>query len=129
MIKQLVILFLACYILLGSLIFPLGDFALTSDLPEMYHSYCEITAENPDPIDFIGDYIWSGKDLFGHNKKDAPTNSSLQFQHHAMASLYCSAINFISYSKIRIYLAKPLIRKFNIEVSDYQTETLRPPIV
>ena len=110
------------------MILPLGDFSLMPDLPDMYHSYCKVTAEKPDIIDFIGDYIWGGKDLLGHNKHDAPSAGSLNFQHQASPSLYFYPITNIIYTNPQICITKPFIRPFLFEISDYQSETLRPPI-
>lgn len=128
MIKYLTTLFLGCYFLAGSMILPLGDFSLMPDLPSMYQSYCKVTTETPDIIDFIGDYIWSGKDLLGHNKHDAPAAGSLNFQHQASPSLYFSPIVFIICSKPKVCCAKPIVRSFLFQLTDYKSETLRPPI-
>ena len=110
------------------MILPLGDFSLMPDLPGMYQSYCEVTTETPDIIDFIGDYIWSGKDLLGHNKHDAPSAGSLNFQHQASSSLFFYPISQLVYTKQQVCIAQPFVRSFPFEISDYQSETLRPPI-
>ncbi len=128
MIKYFTTLFLGCYFLAGSMVLPLGDFSLMPDLPDMYHSYCKVTTETPDIIDFIGDYIWSGKDLLGHNKHDAPAAGSLNFQHQACPSLYFSPITYHIYTKPQVCITKPFTRSFLFQISGYQGENLRPPI-
>ena len=128
MIKYLTTLFLGCYFLAGSMILPLGDFSLMPDLPSMYQSYCEVTTETPDIIDFIGDYIWGGKDLLGHNKHDAPAAGSLNFQHQASPSLFFYPIAHLIYTKPKVCIIKPFTRSFLFQISDFQSETLRPPI-
>ena len=110
------------------MILPLGDFSLLPDMADMYHSYCKVTAENPDIIDFIGDYIWGGKDLLGHNKHDAPSVGSLSFQHQASPSLYFSSIAYPVHTNPQVCIAKPYASSFIFQVSDYQSEILRPPI-
>ncbi len=130
MLKSLITSFLACYFLLGSTILPLGDFSLMADLPSMYRSYSEITAEKPDIIDFIGDYVMGGKELFGHNKHDAPLkpDGSTQFQHQATSFLYFTFISYQVHSKPQELLSKPIITAFMFFPSDYQCKTFRPPI-
>ena len=50
----------------------------------MYHAYENLaTPDETGIIDFIGDYVFAGKALLGHNKNDKPENSgsAVQFQH------------------------------------------------
>ena len=110
------------------MILPLGDFSLMPDLPEMYQSYCRITAEKPDIIDFIGDYIWGGKDLLGHNKHDASTSGSLQFQHQASQSLFCAHFFTQLPNKPELLITTYNLHTIAVRVSDFHVETLRPPI-
>jgi hypothetical protein len=89
MVKKMVALGLACIILTGSVVFPLGDFSLNRDLPEMYRNYAKITTpEELGVIDFIGDYLLHGKDIFGHNQHDRSQNgtNNVQFQHQPAPS-------------------------------------------
>ncbi|HEX8020740.1 hypothetical protein [Mucilaginibacter sp.] len=65
---------------------PLGDFSLLRDIPKMYQNYTKVTsAEEAGVIDFIGDYLMHGKDLFGHNGHDKTPvkGDEIQFQHSA----------------------------------------------
>lgn len=65
---------------------PLGDFSLLRDIPRMYGNYTRITSdEERGIIDFIGDYLLHGKDIFGHNDHDkaAAKGGEVQFQHQA----------------------------------------------
>ena len=129
MIRYITTLFLGFYFLAGSMILPLGDFSLMSDLPDMYHSYCKITAEKPDIIDFIGDYIWGGKDLLGHNKHDATSSSSLQFQHQASHSLYFNHYFTLLPHKLDVLITKYNLSSIAFQILDFHCETLRPPII
>lgn len=131
MIKSTIALFLAFYFLVGSTILPLGDFSLMSDLPGMYKSYSKVTAEKPDIIDFLGDYVMGGKYIFGHNKHDAPLKSdgSTQFQHQATSFLYYSVSKYQLQVKPSIILDKPAIVSVLILTSDFQSESLRPPTI
>jgi hypothetical protein len=124
-------MFLALYLLAGSMVLPLGDFSLINDLPDMYHSYSEVAAETPDAIDFIGDYILSGKDLFGHNKHDAPpkTNGSLQFQHQAISILYYNANSYDIENIALVFTMEPTIKESMFIIANYQNKSFRPPIV
>ena len=130
MIKSTIALFLAFYFLVGSTVLPLGDFSLISDLPGMYKSYCEVTAEKPDFIDFVGDYVMGGKYIFGHNKHDAPAKSdgSTQFQHQATSFLYYTVSKYQVQVKPVIILVKPALPSLLLFTTDYQSESLRPPI-
>ena len=86
MVKRMITLWMACFFLAGSIFLPLGDFSLLRDIPAMYGNYSKIAS--PDELgvlDFIGDYMLQGKDLFGHNvhdKAQTPSNN-VQFQHQA----------------------------------------------
>jgi hypothetical protein len=131
MIKSTIALFLAFYLLVGSIVLPLGDFSLMGDLPGMYKSYCKVTAEQPGIIDFIGDYVMGGKYIFGHNKQDAPlkTDGSTQFQHQATSFLLYTVSKYQLQLKPNILLSKPNIASVLLFTSDYQSESLRPPTV
>ena len=129
MIKSTIALFMAFYFLVGSTVLSLGDFSLMGDLPGMYQSYCKVTAEQPDFIDFMGDYVMGGKYIFGHNKHDAPSKSdgSAQFQHQATSFLFYAASKYQLQLKPTIITTKPAIPNFLLFITDYQSETLRPP--
>ncbi|MBW4889711.1 hypothetical protein KXQ82_08285 [Mucilaginibacter sp. HMF5004] len=121
---------LTCLFLAGSTLLPLGDFSLAADLPGMYQTYTKVVKEDPDVIDFIGDYLLHGKELFGHNKHDASPHdeSGLQFQHQA------TSLTIVFFSLHAIALHLPVIFKIfplqreNIHTSDYQNELFRPPL-
>ena len=71
MVKKTITVLMARFILTGGVVLPLGDFSLTRDLPEMYRSYSKITTpEELGVLDFIGDYLLHGKEMFGHNGHD-----------------------------------------------------------
>ncbi|MGI4729698.1 MAG: hypothetical protein ACRYGB_14075 [Janthinobacterium lividum] len=127
--KSVVAILLACFFLAGSTLLPLGDFSLMRDIPSMYRSYCQVRAGKPDPVDFIGDYLLGGKDLLGHNSRDAPakSDSSLQFQHQAVFSLIV-----LFYSKLPAYLFsealdKPIMNHLLRLTTDYNNPVFRPP--
>jgi len=123
--------FLACLFLAGSTLLPLGDFSLMRDLPGMYQSYTKVVKEEPDVLDFIGDYLLHGKEIFGHNKHDAtPQNESgLQFQHQANSlTVVVSQLGFEPHHLPISRKAYPQQRD-SICTSDYQNELFRPPLV
>lgn len=128
--KKIVTMFLAFFLLLGGMILPLGDFSLMKDLPKMYRSYCDIKAGEPDIIDFLGDYVLGGKDIFGHNKKDASpkSNGSLQFQHQANSLLFFPSCSYQVACSPGTLVSKPIAFQLFTPTSDYQNELLRPPL-
>ena len=130
MIKSFLGIFLAFYLLAGSMVLPLGDFSLINDLPGMYHSYTQVTAETPDVIDFIGDYLLSGKELLGHNKHDAhpKADGSTQFQHQAISLLYYSGANYKLENIATIFTLEPTSKESIFIPVNYQSKSLRPPI-
>jgi len=129
-IKSFIGIFLAFYLLAGSMVLPLGDFSLINDLPGMYHAYTEVSAEKPDVIDFIGDYLLSGKELLGHNKHDASpkADGSTQFQHQAISLLYYNAIGIMIENNPDAFTIEPTIRESRFYPINYQSKSLRPPI-
>lgn len=130
MYRSATALFLALFFLAGSTLLPLGDFALMTDLPHMYRSYTQIVKEDPDVIDFIGDYLLNGKEILGHNQHDAPQkpDSAIQFQHQAN----CLNIILIHISLPSLSIAdafkKHIIPRQLLPTSDYQSELFRPPL-
>ncbi|MGY4386439.1 hypothetical protein ACVWYN_003494 [Pedobacter sp. UYP24] len=128
--KMLISLFFACYFLAGSVIFPLSDFSLIRDLPVMYRSYCEVRAGQPDILDFVGDYLLHGKDLFGNNNNDAsPKNpGALQFQHQPTLSIFFIHHVYQLFSNTVQPVTNQPIYHARYYTSEYHHEHFRPPI-
>lgn len=131
MLKRIACCCLASLFLTAGLVLPLGDFSLLRDIPKMYQNYTKITsAEEMGVIDFIGDYLLHGKDLFGHNEHDkAPVKGcDVQFQHQA------SQLNIIfSHKPITllnthvVVLVHPVFVP-NFYSSNYRNKLFRPPL-
>ena len=132
MLQKIILGFIACLLLSGSAILPLGDFSLMRDIPDMYGNYSKITTQDElGIIDFIGDYLLHGKDLFGHNAHDKqPTgNSGVQFQHQA------NPLNIAFFSGTKVALAigreKICVHTYFIQqflASGHRKGLLRPPL-
>jgi hypothetical protein len=131
MIKKTITLYMVCLILMGSVIFPLGDLSLVRDLPDMYRNYSKITTpEELGVLDFIGDYLLHGKEIFGHNAHDKHQGASndVQFQHQP--NPLCIALHTTSYftfvasevEKIHTVCNKP------IATTNYRQKLFRPPL-
>jgi hypothetical protein len=129
--KRGVCCILACLFLTGSVIFPLGDFSLMRDIPKMYQNYSKVTCEEElGIIDFVGDYLLYGKQIFGHNEHDkAPAKGDeVQFQHQA------SPPNVVFSKLHQILFIAPISifphPEFNPEfyTSDYRNKLFRPPL-
>jgi len=131
MIKKLIILAMACFILTGSVVFPLGDFSLTRDLPEMYRNYSKIaTPEDFGVIDFIGDYLLHGKEIFGHNAHDKPQNASnsVQFQHQPFP--FFVIVNSVQL-RIPVIINDIIVHApphVASNTSDFKNKLFRPPL-
>jgi len=131
MVRKGIVLLMCSFFLLGSTILPLGDFSLIRDIPAMYANYTKVAdPAEIDPIDFIGDYLLQGKEIFGNNPKDKTpaNNNSLQFQHQA------NALNIVFLqTPITLFIAPeseiahPLFRA-NFRTSDFRDELFRPPL-
>jgi hypothetical protein len=63
--KTSIAVLLACFFLMGSVIFPLCDFSMMKELPGMYHSYTKNAVEEADVVDFVDYYILNEKDFLG----------------------------------------------------------------
>jgi hypothetical protein len=131
MLRKIVCCFLACLFLTGSMVFPLGDFSLMRDIPKMYQNYTKITSdEEMGAIDFIGDYLLHGKDIFGHNEHDkTPAKGcDVQFQHQA------SSPDFVfSQHRQTLFIASVSILTHpafsqDFYNSDYRNKLFRPPL-
>ena len=131
MYKRMLCCFLATLYLTGSVIFPLGDFSLMRDIPRMYQNYSKVTcAEELGVVDFIGDYLLYGKQIFGHNQRDKVPGkgNEVQFQHQA------SATNVVFNQLYQILFIIPFIlvshASFNLVIysSDYRSKLFRPPL-
>ena len=130
MAKKALAYFISFYFLVGSNVLPLGDFSLLRDLPKMYQTYTQVVKEEPDVLDFIGDYLLCGKAIFGHNKNDIPENnqSNVQFQH---AAGFCSIASIHSQT-ITTIVADAVITHPDVftpvNTSEFHSELLRPPL-
>ncbi len=131
MVKKTITLVMACFILTGSVVFPLGDFSLTRDLPEMYRNYTKIAEpEEMGLVDFIGDYLLHGKELFGHNNKDKAQDATnnVQSQHQA------SSPNFMLGQHHQILFVAPYTMfahpafVITFYTSNYRNKLFRPPL-
>jgi hypothetical protein len=132
MLKRTICGFLACLFLTGSIMLPMGDFALMRDIPTMYKNYSKITSqEEMGIIDFIGDYLLHGKQIFGHNEHDKipAKGSEVQFQHQA------TPLNIVISHCTTTLLVVPiatLIRSIHPSIfytGDYRNTLFRPPLV
>jgi len=127
----MITLVIACFILISSLIFPLGDFSLTRDLPEMYRNYSKITTpEELGVIDFIGDYLLHGKELFGHNANDKQQNAAnnVQFQHQPVPFyIVLTPVQLDMATITPDIIAHPPIR-ITANTSDFKNRLFRPPL-
>jgi len=130
--RSIILCYLICVFLIGSAILPLGDFSLANDLPKMYQSYTKLA--NPEEagiVDFVGDYLFAGKVLLGHNKNDKSENSStsVQFQHapigfnlvYRCVETMCVFIKDCKSSHKQI--------KNPLETTGFHPELFRPPLV
>ncbi|WP_426671384.1 hypothetical protein ACPPVU_09115 [Mucilaginibacter sp. McL0603] len=131
MVKKVITVLMACFILTGSVVLPLGDFSLTRDLPEMYRSYSKITTpEELGVLDFIGDYLLHGKEMFGHNNHDKSQNGSntVQFQHQPVP--FYVVLPPIHLSAITVHMdivAHPPIG-ITAHTSEFKNKLFRPPL-
>lgn len=122
---------LACFFLMASVIFPLGDISLMGDIPGMYQNYTKITsAEELGVIDFIGDYLLHGKQIFGHNERDKipAKGNDVQFQHQASPpNVVFSNVHQVLFVAPVAILSHP---EFSPEfyISNNRNKLFRPPL-
>jgi hypothetical protein len=122
---------MACLFFGGSVLLPMSDFSLMRDIPAMYHSYTKITtAEELGVIDFIGDYLLHGKEMFGHNKDDKPQSAAnnVQFQHHANPLNVLLSPGYSNLLPFPVSRKTKSARNKSMPVSDYSHELFRPPL-
>lgn len=110
---------------------PLGDVSLMRDIPDMYGNYSKITTpEELGIIDFIGDYLLHGKEIFGHNKNDRTQESSghVQFQHQAVPLNIMIPVQHIPMLAWQVFQKeyRPLMQPYL--ASGHLNELLRPPL-
>ena len=131
MMKRIITIGMASLILTGSLIFPLGDFSLTRDLAETYHNYSKITTpEELGVLDFVGDYLLHGKELFGHNSNDKSQHSgdNVQFQHQPVPTY----VVFVPVPSCLVFtprdiIAHPQFREIPLS-NRFKDKLFRPPL-
>lgn len=101
------------------------------DIPNMYRNYTKITTdEELGVLDFVGDYLMHGKELFGNNAHDKPqTNTNnVQFQHQAnplLAEIPLIVFRLVNLPQNRA--AQPISNILQA-TTDYQNECFRPPL-
>ncbi|WCT14307.1 hypothetical protein [Mucilaginibacter jinjuensis] len=101
------------------------------DIPDMYRNYTRITTEDELGIlDFVGDYLMHGKELFGNNQNDKPQNSSnsVQFQHQANPILAEIQLTVFGFSPLPIKEKVRAMPYKHRATTDYQNECFRPPL-
>ncbi|MDB4924035.1 hypothetical protein [Mucilaginibacter sp.] len=122
---------MACLLLIGSVVFPLGDFSLTRDLPEMYRNYSKITTSDELSVfDFIGDYLLHGKEIFGHNANDKPQSAgnNVQFQHQPVPFfVVLSSVHLCMPTICPDIIAHTQIC-IAVNTSDFKNKLFRPPL-
>jgi hypothetical protein len=131
MLKRLVSGFLVCMFLMSSFLLPLGDFSLMCDIPGMYGNYTKITTDDElGVLDFVGDYLMHGKELFGNNAHDKPQTSTnnVQFQHQANPLLAEIPLIFFRLVNLPQSRVTRLISNIVQATTDYQNECFRPPL-
>ncbi|PSL44319.1 hypothetical protein CLV51_106185 [Chitinophaga niastensis] len=110
---------------------PLSDFSLMEDIPGMFRNYSYITTtEEFGVIDFIGDYLLHGKEMFDHNKHDKPQNNdnSVQFQHQANPLNVVFLYRSLTLTSIPEYPKKYPLSKESFHTSGYRDKLFRPPL-
>ena len=131
MVKRVISIFLAFWFLTGSVLLPLSDFSLMQDIPGMYRNYAHLTTkEEFGVIDFIGDYLLHGKEIFGHNEHDKQQHgtNAVQFQHQA------NPLNVVFFNRALSLAGIPechneyQIPKESFYGSGYQKKLFRPPL-
>jgi len=131
MLRKITCYFLTFFFLMGSVIFPLGDFSLMRDIPKMYQNYTKITSgEEMGVIDFVGDYLLHGKDIFGHNEHDkTPAKGcDVQFQHQASSlNIVVNQILQTLFIVPASVLTHPVFTQGSY-TSDYRNKLFRPPL-
>jgi hypothetical protein len=101
------------------------------DLPKMYQNYSKVTYEEEiGIIDFVGDYLLYGKQIFGHNEHDKvpAKGNEVQFQHQANpTNVVFSQVPQLLYIAPLSILSHP---EFNAEfyTSNYRNKLFRPPL-
>lgn len=131
MVKRIATLGIAFLLFIGSVVFPLGDFSLTRDLPEMYRNYSKITTpEEMGVIDFIGDYLLHGKEIFGHNAHDKPQTgtNNVQFQHQAAPFYVVLTRIQLLQLLIPLHITAHPITSFIAYTSNFKNKLFRPPL-
>jgi hypothetical protein len=97
----------------------------------MYQNYTKITSdEEMGAIDFIGDYLLHGKDIFGHNEHDkTPAKGcDVQFQHQASAlNIVFGQISRALFITSVSILPPPAFNQ-GFYTSNYRNSLFRPPL-
>lgn len=131
MIHKAVTCFFAFLFLASSVLLPMGDFSLAQDIPTMYRNYSRITTqEELGVIDFVGDYLLHGKEIFGHNAHDKTTgnNNGVRFLHQANPiNMVFLMDHYTVFNLFNINISYPNPGK-SFSVTDFHEELFRPPL-
>ena len=131
MLSSVFRIFLALLFFTSSSVLPMGDFSLMQELPAMYHNYSRLTtAEDAGVIDFIGDYLLGGREIFNHNKNDKTDSSAggVNFHHQAnpLPIIFINATDSLSFVN---ELLKEVVTLKILSISPAnRTDLFRPPI-
>ena len=131
MLRKIIAYFLTCLFLIGGAFLPLSDFSLIKDLPGMFHNYEKLaTPEEVGVIDFIGDYLFAGKALLGHNKNDKPESSStsVQFQHTPAGFNFLYSRFEAPYFSVKDLKVRHKQLRNPINTTEFHPTLFRPPL-
>ncbi len=131
MLKKIISTFLAALFFAGSLMMPMGDFSLLRDIPQMYQNYTRITSvEEQGIVDFIGDYLLQGKDLFGHNEHDKTPakGNEVQFQHQASPLCVVLSFSFAGRLFLNDFPRDYPLFSHVLKTSGHHDKLFRPPL-
>ena len=131
MYKRIICCFFAGLFLISSVVFPLGDISLMRDIPQMYQNYTKITsAEEMGIIDFVGDYLLYGKQIFGHNAHDKipAKGNDVQFQHQASPLNVVLLHRPINLLIAPVTVTEPPVQPHIIYNGDFRNKLFRPPL-
>lgn len=132
MFKKITCVLLAGLFLISGTVLPLGDFSLLRDIPQMYRNYSKITSvEEAGVLDFIGDYLFHGKEILGHNSHDKTPakGNEVQFQHQASPLSVIFLRTLVKLDFTNEYSKDYIIPLQDSKIPGYRNKLFRPPLV
>ncbi len=128
--KQISLIFLLCYYVLGTILLPHADFSLLSELHKHYKTCQSTEDQDMNALDFITDHLMNIDGIFDKHTNDDDQKPHKPFQHKTNSSLAIPLADFINLKIAPSCIHKThTVQSENLYSFNFSATVFRPPIL